>query len=121
MAQCAAGHVHGPVDVTALVSARDALISAAQTEGARLTYLPFLVKAAIEALKHVPEANAVVDEQQSAIVLRSDYHIGVATAVPGGLVVPVVKHADRLSLVEIAGELERLVTAARERRSTPAD
>jgi pyruvate dehydrogenase E2 component (dihydrolipoamide acetyltransferase) len=108
-------------DVTALVAARDALLGTAQSEGTRLTYLPFFVKAAVEALKVVPEANAVVDEQQSAIVLKSHYHIGVATAVPGGLVVPVVKHADRLSLLEIAGEIERLVGAARERRSTPAE
>jgi len=108
-------------DVTELVTARDALRDAAPREGARLTYLPFFVKAAIEALKIVPEANAVVDEQQSAIVLKSHYSIGVATAVPGGLVVPVVKHADRLSLLEIAAEIERLVSAARERRSVPAD
>jgi pyruvate dehydrogenase E2 component (dihydrolipoamide acetyltransferase) len=108
-------------DVTALVAARDALLGTAQSEGTRLTYLPFFVKAAVEALKVVPEANAVVDEQQAAIVLKSHYHIGVATAVPGGLVVPVVKHADRLSLLEIAGEIERLVGAARERRSTPAE
>jgi pyruvate dehydrogenase E2 component (dihydrolipoamide acetyltransferase) len=108
-------------DVTELVSARDALVATAHSEGARLTYLPFFMKAAVEALKTVPEANAVVDDAQAAIVLRADYHIGVATAVPGGLVVPVVKHADRLSLLEIAAEIERLVTAARERRSVPAD
>src|SRR6267143_1260664 len=108
-------------DVTELVAARDALLATAQSEGARLTYLPFFVKAAVEALNTVPEANAVVDDAQAAIVLRADYHIGVATAVPGGLVVPVVKHADRLSLLEIAAEVERLVSAARERRSVPAD
>jgi pyruvate dehydrogenase E2 component (dihydrolipoamide acetyltransferase) len=108
-------------DVTELVSARDALLATAQREGARLTYLPFFVKAAIEALKAVPEANAIVDEAQAAIVLKGEYHIGVATAVPGGLVVPVVKHADRLTLLEIAAEIERLVSAARERRSVPAD
>ncbi len=108
-------------DVTELVTTRDALLASAQSEGARLTYLPFFVKACVEALKTVPEANAVVDDARAAIVLKSEYHIGVATAVPGGLVVPVVKHADRLSLLEIAGEIERLVGAARERRSVPAD
>ncbi len=108
-------------DVTELVTTRDALLATAHSEGARLTYLPFFVKACVEALKTVPEANAVVDDARAAIVLKSEYHIGVATAVPGGLVVPVVKHADRLSLLEIAGEIERLVGAARERRSVPAD
>jgi pyruvate dehydrogenase E2 component (dihydrolipoamide acetyltransferase) len=109
------------LDVTELVRARELLLPTAQAAGVRLTYLPFFVKACIEALRAVPEANAVLDEQQQAIVLRQDYHIGVATAVPGGLVVPVVRHADRLSLLEVAREVERLVGAARERRGVPTD
>jgi pyruvate dehydrogenase E2 component (dihydrolipoamide acetyltransferase) len=111
------------LDVTELVRARDLLraSAAAQAGAARLTYLPFFVKAAIEALKAVPEANAVVDEQQAAIVLKPDFHIGIATAIADGLVVPVLRHADQRSLLDIAAELERLVTAARERRATPAD
>src|SRR5206468_6705730 len=52
---------------------------------------------------------------------KAEYHIGVATAIPGGLVVPVVRHADRLSVLELAGEIERLVSAARDRRSSPAE
>jgi pyruvate dehydrogenase E2 component (dihydrolipoamide acetyltransferase) len=110
------------LDVTELVRARKELMPTAEAEGVpRLTYLPFLVKAAIEALRAVPEANAVVDETQQAVVLKQDYHIGIATAVPGGLVVPVLRHADRLNLLEIAQEIERLVSAARERRSTPSE
>jgi pyruvate dehydrogenase E2 component (dihydrolipoamide acetyltransferase) len=109
------------LDVTELVRARDLLLGTAQAQGTRLTYLPFFVKAAVAALKAVPIANAVVDEQKSVIVLEQEYHIGIATAVPDGLVVPVVKHADRLSLLEIAREIERLVLAARERRAVPAD
>jgi pyruvate dehydrogenase E2 component (dihydrolipoamide acetyltransferase) len=108
-------------DVTELVKARELLLATASAEGARLTYLPFFMKAAVEALKAVPEANASVDNQQQAIVLKQDLHIGVATAVPGGLVVPVVRHADRLTLLELAREIERLVSAARERRSTPSE
>jgi pyruvate dehydrogenase E2 component (dihydrolipoamide acetyltransferase) len=107
------------LDVTELVRARDILLKS--LGGQKLTYLPFFVKAAIEALRAVPEANAVLDEQQQAILLRQDYHIGIATAVPGGLVVPVVRHADRLTLLEMAGEIDRLVTAARERRASPVD
>jgi pyruvate dehydrogenase E2 component (dihydrolipoamide acetyltransferase) len=103
------------LDVTHLVQARQTLNEA----GSRLNYLPFFVKAAIEALRAVPEANAIA--QGDAIRLRRDYNIGIATAVPGGLVVPVVKHADRLSLPEIAREIDRLVAAARERRSDPHD
>jgi pyruvate dehydrogenase E2 component (dihydrolipoamide acetyltransferase) len=109
------------LDVTELVRARAALLPSAEAEGLKLTYLPFVVKACIEALRLVPEANAVVDDAQQAIVLKPDYHIGIATAIPGGLVVPVVRHADRLTLLELAREIDRLVSAARERRSTPAD
>jgi pyruvate dehydrogenase E2 component (dihydrolipoamide acetyltransferase) len=108
-------------DVTELVRARESLLSVAAAENARLTYLPFFIKAAIEALRAVPEANAIVDEQQQVIRLRREYHIGVATAVPGGLVVPVVRHADRLTVLELAREVDRLVGAARERRATPTD
>lgn len=109
------------LDVGELVQARAALLNSPDAAEARLTYLPFFVKACIEALRAVPEANAIVDEAQQAIVLRPDFHIGVATAVPGGLVVPVVRHADRLSLLELAREIDRLVSAARERRAAPAD
>jgi pyruvate dehydrogenase E2 component (dihydrolipoyllysine-residue acetyltransferase) len=107
------------LDATELVRARDLLNASA--DGVRLTYLPFFIKAAIEALRVVPEANATVDEAQQAIVMKSEYHIGVATAVPGGLVVPVVRNADQLTLLELAREIERLVAAAREQRAEPRD
>jgi pyruvate dehydrogenase E2 component (dihydrolipoamide acetyltransferase) len=102
-------------DATELVRAREALLGSA--EGVKLTYLPFFVKACVAALKAVPEANAVVTAD--AIELKQEYHIGIATAVPGGLVVPVVRNADQLSLSEVAQEIDRLVTAARERKATP--
>jgi pyruvate dehydrogenase E2 component (dihydrolipoamide acetyltransferase) len=104
-------------DVTELVQARDLLAQTARADGTRLTFLPFFIKAAVEALKQVPEANAVVTD--TAIELKRDFHIGIATAVPGGLVVPVLRHADRMSLLELAQELERIVEDARARRSTP--
>lgn len=106
-------------DATELVRARASLGASLDADGVKLNYLPFFVKACVEALKAVPEANAVVE--QDALVLKLNYNIGVATAVPGGLIVPVVKHADQLNLLDIAREIERLVTAARARRSTPAD
>jgi pyruvate dehydrogenase E2 component (dihydrolipoamide acetyltransferase) len=109
------------LDVTELVHARDQLRPLAEAEGVRLTYLPFLVKASVAALRAVPHANAVMDESSGALVRKAACNIGIATAVPGGLVVPVVKAADRLSLLEIAREIERLVAAARARRSTPDD
>jgi len=107
------------LDATELVRARDVLQPQAMTEGVKLNYLPFFVRAAVEALRVVPEANAIVEDD--AIVLQRTYNIGIATAVPGGLIVPVVKHAEMLSLLEIAREIERVVTAARERRVAPAE
>ncbi len=107
------------LDVTELVHARATLLGSPDATGLKLTYLPFFVKACIEALRVVPEANAVLDEQRQAILLRPDFHIGIATAVPGGLVVPVVRNADRLSLPELAQEIDRRVSAARERRAAP--
>jgi pyruvate dehydrogenase E2 component (dihydrolipoamide acetyltransferase) len=109
------------LDVTELVAARAMLLGSPDASGLKLTYLPFFVKACIEALRAVPEANAVLDEQHQTIVLRQDFHLGIATAVPGGLVVPVVRNADGLSLLELAQEIDRLVTAARERRAAPGD
>jgi pyruvate dehydrogenase E2 component (dihydrolipoamide acetyltransferase) len=108
-------------DVTELVRARDALQATADADGVKLTYLPFIVKACVAALQAVPEANAVLDEPAEAIVLKHDYNIGIATAVPGGLVVPVIKHADRRNLVDLSQELDRLVAAARERKTPPGD
>lgn len=109
------------LDVTELVHARATLLGSPDATGLKLTYLPFFVKACIEALRVVPEANAVLDEQRQAILLRPDFHIGIATAVPGGLVVPVVRNADRLSLPELAQEIDRRVSAARERRAAPVE
>lgn len=109
------------LDVTDLVCAREKLRATAEAEGVRLTYLPFVVKAAVAALRAVPDANAAVDETGEAIVRKHVYNIGIATAVPGGLVVPVVRHADQLSLLEIAREIARLVEAARGRRTPKED
>jgi pyruvate dehydrogenase E2 component (dihydrolipoamide acetyltransferase) len=108
-------------DVTELVQARDQLQASAEAEGVKLSYLPFFVKASIAALQAVPESNASVDEASQEIVLKRDYNIGIATAVPGGLIVPVVKHADRSSLLELGREIERLVSAARDRKAAPGD
>lgn len=109
------------VDVTELVRARDVLRTSPDAARTRLTYLPFFVKAAIAALKTVPSANARVHPEQQTIELLREFHIGIATAVPGGLVVPVLRHADRLSVLELAVEIERLVGLARERKISRGD
>ena len=83
----------------------------------KLTYLAFLVKAAARALKDVPFVNSTFDETAGEIVLHDHYHVGVATATPGGLIVPVVKDADRRDLTAIAAEIERLSLEAKAGKS----
>jgi pyruvate dehydrogenase E2 component (dihydrolipoamide acetyltransferase) len=80
----------------------------------RLTYMPFIVKAVVRALKTYPALNASLDEEAQEIVLHDRYDIGIAVDTPAGLMVPVVKDADARRLRELADEIERLATGARE-------
>jgi pyruvate dehydrogenase E2 component (dihydrolipoamide acetyltransferase)/2-oxoisovalerate dehydrogenase E2 component (dihydrolipoyl transacylase) len=100
-------------DVTELVRLRESLRETYARAGLKLTYLAFFVKAAVAALRQVPLVNASLDEAAGEIVLHDRYHIGIAVATPNGLIVPVVRDADRKDLAEIAREVERLSTAAR--------
>jgi 2-oxoglutarate dehydrogenase E2 component (dihydrolipoamide succinyltransferase) len=88
-----------------------------ETHGFSLTYLPFVVHAAVRALREFPRLNAsVVDE---SIVEKQAIHIGIATETEKGLVVPVVRHADRLSLSGVAAVVEDLSTRARSKKLSP--
>ena len=116
-------HVSGfhEFDAADLVRVHAELKPRAESTGVRLTFMPFIVKAAIAALKAQPYLNATLDEANGTIRLKKAYHIGIATSAPDGLVVPVLKHVDRLGLLEIAREIERLSTAARNRTLAPLD
>jgi 2-oxoglutarate dehydrogenase E2 component (dihydrolipoamide succinyltransferase) len=85
--------------------------------GVKLTPTPFMVKAAVEALKAFPEVNASIDGD--TIVYKKDIHIGIAVALDWGLIVPVVKHADDLSLSGIAKTVTDLAGRARAKKLTP--
>lgn len=100
-------------DVTNLVLLREQLRDDCTRRGVKLTYLAFFVKAAVAALKEVPLVNASLDDKEQEIVLHDRYHIGIAAATPGGLIVPVVHDADKKDLLSIAQEIDRLTTAAR--------
>lgn len=114
-------HFVEEVDATALVELRDRLNAKLAKSGEKLSFLPFLVKAAISGLKKNPRCNAVMDEAANELVLRGEYNIGIAVATDDGLVVPVIRNADRLSLLEIAREIVRLSDAARSRRLAQSD
>ncbi len=94
---------------------------AVETSGAKLTYLPFIVKALVEALKLHPTLNATLDEDENEIVLKKYYNVGIAVDVPDGLIVPVIKFADQKSVADIAAEIQTLAKAARERTLDLAD
>ncbi len=106
------------VDGTDLVALRKRLNAQLQETGdeTKLTYLPFIVKAVIAALKKYPHLNANFDEAAQELVVRGEYNIGIAAQTPDGLTVAVVRNADRLTLRDLAQEIARLGTAARERK-----
>lgn len=103
------------VDGGALAALREALKPTAEKRGVRLTYIPLLIKLLIPLLREFPIFNASLDEETREIVYRRSYHIGVATASPEGLLVPVLRDADHLTLMEIASNLEHLIEGAKKR------
>jgi pyruvate dehydrogenase E2 component (dihydrolipoamide acetyltransferase) len=100
-------------DVTELKAMRGRLRTAAEAQGTKLSFLPFIVKATVAALKKHPMLNTTLDEASGELVFRKYFHIGIATATDAGLIVPVVKDADRKSILEIGREIERLASEAR--------
>ena len=103
------------VDMSAVVELRERMKAAFfEAHGVKLTYMPFIAKAAIAALKEFPQVNASIEGDD--IVYHRFWHLGVAVHTEAGLVVPVIKHADRKSVVELAKAIDDLATRARERK-----
>jgi pyruvate dehydrogenase E2 component (dihydrolipoamide acetyltransferase) len=109
------------VDVTDLVRVKERIAAAARDEGVKVTFLPFVVKATVAALKKHPWLNATLDEARGEIRLRREYHIGIASSTEGGLMVPVVRNADRRSLLELAREIDRLSAETKAGKARPED
>lgn len=82
----------------------------------KLTYLAFVVKAVAQALKQHPQLNSQIDAENNRMIYRNRYHIAFAVDAPDGLVVPVIRDADRLSLFEIAHKIGELAQKARDRK-----
>jgi pyruvate/2-oxoglutarate dehydrogenase complex dihydrolipoamide acyltransferase (E2) component len=95
-------------EVTELKALRERLKPIAEQQGVKLTFLPFFVKAVVAAIKRHPTLNAAFDEVTQEIVVHKRYHIGVAASTDAGLIVPVVRDADRRSILDIAREVARL-------------
>ncbi len=108
-------------DMSAVVALREAAKPRAQAAGVRLTYMAYIVRALVPALAKFPYLNATLDDARQEIVLKRHYDIGIAAATDEGLTVPVVHHADRLGLFELAREIDRLATGARNRKLALAE
>ena len=107
------------VDVTALVAHRKRFKDVAAEKGVKLTYLPYVVKALVSMLREYPEFNRSLDDATQEIVQKHYYNIGIAADTEKGLLVPVIKHADRKSVFAVSGEINELATKAREGKLSP--
>ena len=108
-------------DITDLDAFRKSQKSAADAHGAKLTFLPFIIKACTAALGEFPHFNSSLDHTGENLILKRYFHVGVAVETEHGLIVPVVKDADRKGLFELALELQDLSDRARRRRLSPGD
>ena len=108
-------------DASPLVALRERLRNEERFASAHLTFLPFFVRAVVEAVRAYPILNSRWDEEGNAIVIKRSVHVGIATDTPRGLLVPVVRNAHTLNLATIATECERLIRMAREGTISAAD
>jgi pyruvate dehydrogenase E2 component (dihydrolipoyllysine-residue acetyltransferase) len=110
-------------DITDLDRYRKELDTAAKNDRDpyRVTLLAFLVKACVAALKKFPEFNSSLSPEKDALILKHYYNIGIAVDTPGGLVVPVVKDADRKGIVELSREFMSISAKARDGKLGPSD
>jgi pyruvate dehydrogenase E2 component (dihydrolipoamide acetyltransferase) len=106
------------VDVTALTELRDRTKALAEDRGVKLSFLPFIIKASVAALKKFPLVNSMLDDAASEIILKKYYHIGIAVATEQGLGIIVIRDADKKSLLSIAKEIDELSKKAREGRAS---
>jgi 2-oxoglutarate dehydrogenase E2 component (dihydrolipoamide succinyltransferase) len=114
-------HVHSAfeIDFTTVDEIRRAKKTEYESAGGKLTYMSFITKACASALHEVPIVNASVDGTD--IIYKKDINIGIAVALDWGLIVPVLKNADRMSLLEISRGIADLAARARDKKLKPED
>ena len=108
-------------EVSALVAARTKYKEEYKKEEINLTYLPFVIKAVVAALKRHRELNAEMDFEKGNIIYKNYYNIGIAVSTPEGLVVPVIRDADRLSIKDLSKAVAEIAVKARDRKLTLDD
>ena len=108
-------------DITDLEAFRKAQTLETEKKGFKLTMLAFMIKACVTALRQYPQFNSSLDKSGDNIIIKKYFHIGVAVDTPGGLVVPVVRDADRKGVFDIARELNDISKMARDGKLKPGD
>ena len=108
-------------EVSALVEARARYKEEYKKEDISLTYLPFIIKAVVAALQRHPELNSEMDFEKGNIIYKNYYNIGIAVSTPDGLVVPVIRNADRLTVKELSRAVAEIAVKARDRKLTLDD
>ena len=110
---------HDDADITDLEAFRVQTNKENEKSGVKVTMLAFLIKASVAALKKFPEFNASLDGEQ--IVLKQYFHIGFAADTPNGLMVPVIRDADKKGVMQISQEMSALAQKARDGKLGPAE
>ena len=108
-------------DITDLEAFRKQNTAVTEKQGFKLTMLAFLIKASVTALRQHPELNASLDKTGANLVIKKYFHVGVAVDTPDGLVVPVVRDADRKGVFDLARELSEISKLARDQKLKPGD
>jgi len=108
-------------DITDLEAFRKSNTAETEKQGFKLTMLAFLIKASVTALRQFPDFNASIDKSGDNLVMKKYFHIGVAVDTPEGLVVPVVRDADRKGVFDLARELSEISKAARDKKLKAGD
>ncbi|MGI0132403.1 MAG: dihydrolipoamide acetyltransferase family protein [Thermoplasmata archaeon] len=102
------------IDVSELVKLRDKMAKHVEKNGVKLSYLPFIVKACAAGLRDYPRMNARMDDERNELVVYQGIHIGIATAAPDGLIVPVLRNVERKSIAHLAREIQDLASRGRD-------
>ena len=108
-------------DITALEALRKPMDTEYREKGIRITLLAFLMKAIVAAMREYPRFNSSLDNNGESLILKKYFHIGIAVDTPDGLVVPVVRDVDQLSVIDIGTQLGEISAKARDKKLRPTD
>lgn len=112
---------HELADITEMEAFRKSLKKEAEKRGVKVTFLAFIMKALVAALKTYPEFNASLSSDGSSLILKKYFHIGIAVDTPNGLVVPVFKNVDQKNIYDLAEEMTIISSKAREGKLSPKE